>query len=121
MPDEPAPESADGENNTPEAPPPRPAPLQDRDKADMGCLMMMLGAFGALFFVVPFLWFFPVIIIPALVLFLLVLVTPFINPTEKMADGPRWTGRLITWLVLALLAALGYYFLMMRAVPVLRE
>lgn len=89
---------------------------------DTGCLFLMMAGFVGLFFLpaffllggAPF-------IIPVLTLFLLVLVTPFINPTEKMADRPRWTGRVVTWLVLALLMGIGYYVLFMRAVPVLRE
>jgi len=122
MPDENPPPPADGENNTPDAPPSRPAPLQDRERMDTGCLFLMMGGFVGLFLLpaffllggAPF-------IIPVLTLFLLVLVTPFINPTEKMADRPRWTGRLVTWLVLAVLMAIGYYVLFMRAVPILRE
>ena len=38
MPDPKDPLSAEAENNTPEAPPPRPGPLQDRERMDVGCL-----------------------------------------------------------------------------------
>lgn len=122
MPDDPDPQSADGENNTPEAPPSRPGPLKDGERMDIGCLLLMMAGFAAIFCLpaffllggAPF-------IIPVIVLFLLALVTPFINPTEKMADRPRWTGRLVTWLVLAVLMGIGYYMLFMRAVPMLRE
>lgn len=122
MPDENPPPSADGANKPPEAPPPRPAPLQDRERMDTGCLFLMMGGF-LMIFILPafFLLGGAPFIIPVLTLFLLALVTPFINPTEKMADRPRWTGRLVTWLVLAVLMGIGYYVLFMGAVPVLRE
>lgn len=97
-------------------------PLQDRDKADAGCLVMMLIGFGTIFFGVAFFFLGGApFIIPVIVLFLLALVTPFINPTEKMGDRRKWTGRLVTFLVMALILAAASYYLFVGGTDILRE
>jgi hypothetical protein len=111
MPDDPADHCPpDSENNTPEAPAVRPAPLQSTDKADVGCLItlfvMFIGVF--LFPAVMFLGGAP-LIVPLIVCLLLILVTPFVNPTERRSVSSKWWGRVITFLILAVLI-LGVWY-----------
>lgn len=110
------------ENNTPEAPPSRPAPLQDREKMDVGCLLLLMAAFAGIF-CLPALFLLggAPAILPLLTLLLVALVTPFINPAERMEPRAKWTGRLLTFLGLALLLAAGWYWFFQRAEPILLE
>jgi hypothetical protein len=103
MPDESAdPCPPDAENNTPEAPAPRPGPLQHSDKADAGCLIA-LGAVFVMVFLLPaaFLLGGAPVIIPLVACFLLILAVPFINPLERKGGAAKWWGRGITFLLLA--------------------
>jgi len=113
MPDDPADDCPpDAENNTPEAPAPRPAPLQ-HDKADTGCLIALGGFFICLFFVpaVALLGGAP-LLVPVILVFLLALATPWINPAERMSPRARWTGRVLTFLLLTGLAAAAWLLLL---------
>ena len=122
MPDDVDPHAADSENNSPDAPPTRAGPLKDRERMDTGCLLLMMLGFAGIFMVpaffllggAPF-------IIPLIVMFLAALATPFINPTERMAPQARWTGRIVTFTVIAASLGVGWYYIFMREAPVLRE
>jgi hypothetical protein len=83
--------------------------------------MLMIGGFFALFALPAFflLGGAPVII-PLIVLLLVAVVTPFINPAERRSSKARWIGRGVTFVFLALiLGALFLYFV--RELPALRE
>jgi hypothetical protein len=122
MPDPKDPLSADAENNTPEAPPSRPGPLQDRERMDVGCLFLMVVSFVGIFALPAiFLLGGAPAILPLLTLLLVALVTPFINPTDRMSDKARWIGRVVTFLVLSLLVVIAWYMIFMRDLPILRE
>lgn len=122
MPDDVDPLSADAENNTPDSPPARPGPLKERERMDFGCLLLMMAGFVGVFALPAFflLGGAPVII-PLITLLLVALVTPFINPTERFSPKARWTGRVLTFLVLSLLLGIGWYLTFMRGSPELRE
>ncbi len=124
MPDDvdPRPSDADAENNSREAPPARPGPLQERERMDTGCLLLMMAGFVGVFFIpAVFLLGGAPAILPLITLLLIAMVTPFINPAEKMSGRARWTGRLITFFGLALVVAIAWYFIVMREAPMLRE
>ena len=124
MPDDldPRPSDADSENNSKEAPPSRPGPLQERERMDTGCLLLVMAGFVGVFFVPAALALGGAPAIPPLITLLLVaLVTPLISPCEKMPDKAKWTGRLITFFALSLLLLAGLYFVFMREAPVLLE
>jgi hypothetical protein len=104
MPDLPSdPDQPDSENNLPEAPAVRPAPLQQQtDKADAGCLVMLFVLFIAVFlFPAVLLLGGAPVIIPLILCLLMVLATPFMNPMERRSGPSKWWGRGITFLVLA--------------------
>ena len=115
----------DGENNTPEAPAPRAAPLA-YEKSDIGCLIA-LGALFVLVFLLPaaLLLGGAPLIVPGIVLFLMVLATPWINPAERMGPKVKWWGRVLTFLLLTGLLVAGYFvlrhYLTQRAVEVMQE
>lgn len=95
---EPAP---DAENNTPEAPAHRPQPLAENDKADTGCLVVLFFMFVGVFFLPAFVLLGGApFIVPAISILLLILVTPFVNPTDRFSGPAKWWGRVITFLVL---------------------
>lgn len=122
MPDDVDPLSAEAENNTPEAPPSRPVPLQARERMDMGCLLLMMAGFVGVF-ALPALVLLggALLIIPCITLLLVALVTPFINPVEGRSPKARWTGRLLTFLGLSLLLLVGWYLVFLRDTPLLLE
>lgn len=103
--------AADSENNTPDAPATRPAPLQREDKSDFGCLLFLLAGFIGIFFLpaifllggAPF-------IIPLVFLLLFAVLTPVINPAERMPGRAKWIGRGIIFLGLALLLGAGAWW-----------
>jgi hypothetical protein len=101
----------DAENNTPDAPAPRPAPLQ-HDKADLGCLIALGGFFVLIFFLpaAAFLGGAP-FIIPVIAILLLGLATPWLNPAERMAPAAKWWGRAITFVVIAALVVAAWLVL----------
>jgi hypothetical protein len=102
MPDDPSDlTSADAENNLPEAPAVRPAPLQS-DKADKGCLVSLVFLFVGVFLFPAF--FFlggAVFIVPCLLCFLIAMVSPYVNPLENRATSAKWWGRALTFVVMA--------------------
>jgi len=113
---------ADAENISPQAPPARPGPLQERERMDTGCLVLLMAGFVGVFFIPAiFLLGGAPAIIPLITLLLVALVTPFINPTEKMSSKARWTGRLITFFGIALILVGAWYMVFMREAPLLRE
>lgn len=102
MPDDPADACPpDAENNTSEAPPSRPAPLQGADKADVGCLIALGALFAGVFLFIPAIWFGGPFVIAALGVFLLAIATPFLNPLERRSPKAKWWGRVLTFLLLA--------------------
>ena len=112
MPDDPdAACPPDAENNTPDAPAPRPAPLQ-YDKADTGCLIGLGMIFFFIFFGVGavFLGLAP-LLVPLLACFLVALATPWINPTERASPKVKWWGRVLTFLFLAGLIVVAWLLL----------
>ena len=122
MPDEVDPMAAGNENNTPDAPPARLGPLASGERMDTGCLLLMVGGFFVLFALPTFflLGGAPVVI-PLILLLLVAMVTPLINPTERKADKERWIGRGITFLVLAVLLVGAWALIFLREAPLLRE
>ena len=121
MPDD-LPISADTENNTAEAPPARPAPLVEREKADMGCVALLMAAFVGVFFIpAVFLLGGAPVIIPLITLLLVAVITPVINPTERMAPKARWIGRAATFFGLSLLLGFVAVRIFTGNAPVLRE
>ena len=122
MPDPEDPLSADAENNTPDAPPARPVPLQNRERMDFGCLALLMAGFVGIFFLPAiFLLGGAPAIIPLITLLLVAVVTPLINPAERMSPKAKWIGRLATFLGLTALLAGGWVAFFMREVPILRE
>ena len=113
MPDDPADACPppDAENNTPEAPAPRAAHLQ-HDKPDIGCLLALVGLF-ILVFLAPALALLggAPLILPLILCFLLVLATPWLNPAEKKEKRLKWTGRVLTFLLMAGLVVLAWVLL----------
>ena len=101
----------DAENSTPEAPAPRPAPLQLYDKPDVGCMIGLAGILLGVFLLPAAIWFGGIYVFGGIFLLLMVIATPWVNPTEKMAPGPKWAGRVITWLFLMGLVVAGYLLL----------
>ncbi len=122
MPDDEMPVSAD-----PESPPPEPSSLPapastSEEPANAGCLALMLLGFAGVFLLpAVFLLGGAALVIPLIFLLLIVVVTPWINPTEKMAPKALWTGRLITFLGLSALLGIGMYVLFLRELPILQE
>lgn len=115
---------ADSENNTPEAPATRPAPLREReDKSDLGCLLFLLAGFIGIFFIPAiFLLGGAPLIIPLVFLMLFAVVTPVINPAEKMPGRAKWIGRTVIFLTFAaLLAAGGWWWFIHTGEAVIRE
>ena len=124
MPDDvdPSLRDADAENNSREAPPTRPGPLQERERMDTGCLLLLMAGFVGVFFLpAVFLLGGAPAIIPLITLLLVAMVTPFINPSEKMSAQAKWTGRFITFFGIALILVGAWYLIFMRDVPMLRE
>lgn len=106
MPDDPADACPpDAENNTAEAPAPRPAPLQGSDKADIGCLIVLGALFVGVFLLIPAIWFGGPFVIAVIGFLLLALATPFLNPLERWSSNAKWWGRVLTFLILAGLVA----------------
>ncbi len=111
MPDDPADACPpDAENNTSEAPPSRLASLQGADKADMGCLIALGALFAGVFLFIPAIWFGGPLVIVAILFFLLVIVTPFLNPLERRSSKARWWGRVLTFLLLAGLVVAAWFW-----------
>lgn len=104
--------SPDAENNTPEAPAHRPQPLAEHDKADTGCLVFLFFLFIGVFFLpafallggAPF-------IVPAIGILLLIILTRFVNPTERCAGPAKWWGRVICFLVMVAIVIGGWFWL----------
>ena len=70
---------------------------------DWGCLAFLIAGFVGVFFVVPIVYFFSAFtIIPLLVLGLIGFLTIFVNPVEKRENKVKWTGRIITFVILTL-------------------
>ena len=110
MPDEPADACPpDAENNTAEAPPQRPAPLQHSDKADIGCLIFLGVMLVGVFLVPVAIWFGGPLVIVVITCLLLALATPVLNPLEKKSVSAKWWGRAITFLVLVALLVVAYF------------
>lgn len=104
---------ADSENNTPDAPAIRSAPLQDsRDKSDFGCLLLLAALFVGVFALPAiFLLGGAPLVIPLILVLLISVFTPLINPAERMPSKPKWIGRIIVFLALAaLLGACGWWY-----------
>jgi hypothetical protein len=103
MPDDPSDRSSpETENNLPEAPALRPAPLQSSDKADKGCLVMLAFLFVGVFLFPAF--FFlggAIFIVPCLLCFLVAMLAPYINPMENRGTSPKWWGRIVSFVVMA--------------------
>ncbi|HEX2749632.1 MAG TPA: hypothetical protein VHM91_16600 [Verrucomicrobiales bacterium] len=117
MPDDPSDHCPpDTENNTTEAPALRPGPLQHADKADTGCLVMLFVMFIGVFLLpAVFLLGGAPIIIPLILCLLMVLATPFVNPMEgRRSNRSVWTGRVVTFLVLAAIVVAAWYWLLGR-------
>lgn len=112
MPDDPADACPpDAENNTAEAPPPRPVPLQGADKADIGCLITLGIAFAGVFLFVPAIWFGGVVVIAGIGVLLLVLATLLLNPLERRSPKAKWWGRILTFLILAGLVIVAWFWM----------
>ena len=101
----------DAENSTPEAPAPRPAPLQAYDKPDVGCMIGLGGLLVGVFLLPAAIWFGGVYVAGVIFLLLMVLATPWVNPTEKMGPGAKWAGRVITYLFLVGLVVVAWILL----------
>ena len=89
---------------------------------DTGCLLLLMAGFVGVFFLpAVFLLGGAPAIIPLITLLLVAMVTPFINPSEKMSAQAKWTGRLITFFGIALILVGAWYLIFMRDVALLRE
>jgi hypothetical protein len=122
MPDDVDPMAAGNENHTPEAPPARSGPLASRERMDVGCLLLMIGGFFVLFALPAFFLLGGApLIIPLILLLLVAVLTPFINPAERKSEKARWIGRGITFFVLAMLLVGGWALIFLRDAPLLRE
>ena len=95
---------------------------QGDEKFDVGCLALMLAGFIGVFFLPAFflLGGAPVII-PLIILLLLWLVSPFLNPAERFSGKAKLVGRLLTCFTLALLLLAAWYFFFLRELPTLAE
>ena len=113
MPDDPADACPpDAENNTADAPAPRPAPLQGADKADAGCLILLGVTFIGVFLLPAALLLGGApVIIPLITCLLLALAAPFLNPLERRSPRAKWWGRIITFLILAGLVVAAWIWL----------
>ena len=112
MPEEPAADCPpDAENNTPDAPAPRPVPLQHSDKADIGCLIFLGVMLVGVFLFPVAVWFGGPFVIVVITGLLLVLATPILNPMEKYPGAAKWWGRAITLLVLVALLVAAYFWI----------
>lgn len=105
----------DAENNTADAPAPRPAALQ-HDKSDIGCMIALGGLLVCVFLLPAAIWFGGIYVAAVLFVFLLALATPWINPVERMSPGAKWAGRVVTFLFLVALVV-GAYLLFQRYFP----
>lgn len=115
---------ADSENNTPEAPATRAAPLKDsREKSDFGCLLLLAAAFAGVFALpAVFLLGGAPLVIPLILLLLISVFTPLINPAERMPSKPKWIGRIVVFLGLAaLLGAGGWWYFSSHPEVIVRE
>jgi len=138
MPDEVDPMAADQNQNHPASPPagadavhdayapptasPAVLPSGPGERMDTGCLMLMIAGFFVLFALPAFFLLGGApLIIPLILLLLVAMITPLINPTERRPARARWTGRGITFFILALLLVGVWYVIFLRDVPVLRE
>lgn len=111
MPEEPdAACPTDAENATPDAPAPRPAPLQ-HDKADIGCLIALGGLLLCVFLLPAAIWFGGFYVAIAIFVLLLALATPWINPAERMGLQAKWWGRVLTFLFLVSLLVAAWLLL----------
>ncbi len=105
-----------------EGAPPRRGPLGPRERMDGGCLaLMMLGFVGIFAMPAFFLLGGAPLIIPLITLFMLALVTPFLNPAERKSRRARWVGRLVVFLVLALSLGAAWAAIFLGEAPLLRE
>lgn len=123
MPPEPDPIPADSENNTPDAPATRPAPLQDpRDKPNIGCILMLMALFLGVFLApAAVLLGGAPLVIPLLAILIFTVLTPVLNPTERMGGKAKWTGRLLIFALLTALVAIAWWYLMRQVPEPLRE
>lgn len=88
----------------------------------MGCVaLIMAGFIGVFLLPAAFLLGGAPIIIPLISLLLVAVITPLINPTEKMSSKARWVGRLTTFLVLGLGLAFAAFRVFNGETPLLRE
>ena len=123
MPPEPDPLPADSENNTPDAPATRPAPLQDsRDKPDVGCILMLMAMFLGVFLTPAiFLLGGAPLVIPLLAVLIFAVLTPVLNPAERLPGKSKWIGRLLIFALLTALVAGAWWYLMRHVPEPLRE
>ena len=120
MPDDVERPSAD--ESSPEPAPLRMGPLGQRERMDTGCLLLMMVGFVVVFAMPAFFLLGGApLIIPLITLFMLALATPFLNPAERKSRRARWTGRLVVFLILALLLGVVCYGVFLRQAPLLRE
>ncbi len=90
------------EIEAPEDPAPRAQPLQHSDKADVGCLILLFGGFVGIFLLpAMFLLGGAPLIVPLISILILLILTPLVNPAERMAGPAKWWGRVICFLVMA--------------------
>ncbi len=117
MPDEPL--SAcppDSENATPDASATHQVPLTEPDRADKGCFIGLFGIFVGVFIMIAVLARAgAVLIIAVLAAFLLAILTPMINPAERLSEKAKWRGRAITFVVLCALLSGGFLYVYYRA------
>jgi hypothetical protein len=113
--------SPEAENNTAEAPAARAGPLQNHDKADVGCLIFLGFMLIVVFFIPIAFWFGGPLVIIVITCLLLVLATPFCNPLENFAPAARWWGRVLTFLAMAGLLVWLWFWLTGEATAPVEE
>ena len=95
-------------------PPPDPS-AAPHDKADKGCLLFLfLGLLGVFLAPAILLLGGAPVIVPLLLVFLCTVATPVVNPTERLNPRARWTGRIITWLLMVGTLATAAFLLYRR-------